>query len=90
MNNGKATYNYGKWPRLWRANAGKAHQSGLLVEGKLVVIDRFRPESARNAAKKSLGPMSGGQLAPLIANLKRLPKRKTMTVPVVRYAKEVA
>jgi hypothetical protein len=32
----------------------------------------------------------GRQLATLIHNLRRLPKRKTITVPVVRYAKEVA
>jgi YgiT-type zinc finger domain-containing protein len=76
--------------RLRRAGEGEKNQSVLWLEGKLIVVESVPAGVCPQCGEKIVVADFGRQLATLIQNLKRLPKRKTMTVPVVRYAKEVA
>jgi YgiT-type zinc finger domain-containing protein len=76
--------------RLRRAGEGEKNQSVLWLEGKLIVVESVPAGVCPQCGEKIVKANVGRQLATLIQNLKRLPKRKTMTVPVVRYAKKVA
>lgn len=60
------------------------------LKGKLVVIESVPAGVCPQCGEKIVKADVGRQLATLIQNLGRLPKGKTMNVPVVRYAREVA
>jgi YgiT-type zinc finger domain-containing protein len=60
------------------------------LKGKLIVIESVPTGVCPQCGEKIVKADVGRQLTSLIQNLNRLPKRKTMTVPVVRFAKEVA
>jgi YgiT-type zinc finger domain-containing protein len=60
------------------------------IKGKLFVIESVPAGVCPQCGEKIVKADVGRELATLIQNLRRLPKRKTITVPVVRYAKNVA
>jgi YgiT-type zinc finger domain-containing protein len=90
MNNNKAAYNYGKCHVCGEQMKEKRNNQDFWVKGKLIVIESVPTGVCPQCGEKIVKAEVGRQLATLIANLKRLPKRRTLTVPVVRYAKEVA
>ena len=90
MNNNKKNYDYGKCHVCGEQMQEKRIKQDFWLKGKLVVIESVPTGVCPQCGEKVVKADVGRQLATLIANLKRLPKRKTMTVPVVRYAKEVA
>lgn len=90
MNNNKAAYNYGKCHVCGEQMKEKRINQDLWVKGKLIVIESVPAGVCPQCGEKIVKADVGRQLAALIANLKRLPRRRTITVPVVRYAKEVA
>jgi YgiT-type zinc finger domain-containing protein len=90
MNNNKAAYNYGKCHVCGEQMKEKKINQDLWVKGKLIVIESVRAGVCPQCGEKIVKADVGRQLITLIANLKRLPKRRTIAVPVVRYAKEVA
>jgi YgiT-type zinc finger domain-containing protein len=82
-------------------NDGKCHVCGeqmqekrinqdFWLKGEVVVIESVPAGVCPQCGKKIVKAEVRRQLATLIANIKRLPRRRTITVPVVRYAKEVA
>lgn len=60
------------------------------LKGKLIVIESVPAGVCPQCGEKIVKADVGRQLASLIQNVKRLPKQKTMSVPVVRYARKVA
>ena len=90
MNNNKAAYNYGKCHVCGEQMKEKRINQDFWVKGKLIVIESVPTGVCPQCGEKIVRADVGRQLAALIANLKRLPKRRALTVPVVRYAKEVA
>ena len=98
MSNNKAAYNYGKchvcgeqmretkvnhsfWVRSPRVSKGAA---------RLVVIESVPTGVCPQCGEKVVKADVGRQLANLLANLRRVSKRKTLTVPVINFAKEAA
>lgn len=60
------------------------------LKGKLIVVESIPAGVCPQCGEKIVKADVGRQLATLIQNLKHLPKQKTITVPVVRYANKVA
>ncbi|MDQ1638111.1 MAG: hypothetical protein QOF62_1450 [Pyrinomonadaceae bacterium] len=60
------------------------------LKGKLIVIESVPAGVCAQCGEKIVKAEVGRQLATLIANLRRLPKKRTISVPVLKYAKEVA
>jgi YgiT-type zinc finger domain-containing protein len=90
MNNNKAAYNYGKCHVCGEQMKEKRINQDLWVKGKLIVIESVPAGVCPQCGEKIVKADVGRQLITLIANVKRLPKRRTIAVPVIRYAKKVA
>jgi YgiT-type zinc finger domain-containing protein len=90
MNNNKKKYDYGKCHVCGELMHEKRINQDFWLKGKLIVIESVPAGVCPQCGEKVVKGAVGRQLATLIQNLKRLPKRKTISVPVVRYAKEVA
>ena len=89
MNNNKRDYDYGKCHVCGEQMQQKRINQDFWLKGKLIVIESVPAGVCPQCGEKIVKADVGRQLAALIQNLRRLPKRKTITVPVVRYAKEV-
>lgn len=90
MNNNKPTYDYGRCQVCGEQMQEKRINQDFWLKGKLIVIESVPVGVCPQCGEKIVKADVGRQLATLIENLRRLPKRRTMSVPVIRYAKEVA
>ena len=90
MNNNKKKYDYGKCHVCGEQMQEKRINQDFWLKGKLIVIESVPAGVCPQCGEKVVKGDVGRHLASLIQNLKRLPKRKTISVPVLRYAKEVA
>lgn len=90
MSNNKAAYNYGKCHVCGEQMQEKKINQDLWVKGRLIVIESVPTGVCPQCGEKIVKADVGRQLAALIMNLKRLPRHRTIAVPVVRYVKEVA
>jgi YgiT-type zinc finger domain-containing protein len=90
MGNNKSSYDYGKCHVCGKQMKEERITQHFWLKGKLIVIESVPAGVCPQCGEKTVKSDVGRQLATLIQNLKSLPKRKTITVQVVRYAKEVA
>lgn len=90
MNNNKAAYNYGKCHVCGEQMKEKRINQDFWLKGKLIVVESVPAGVCPQCGEKTVRADVGRQLAALILNRKRLPRRRTIAVPVVRYAKGVA
>ena len=90
MNNHKQKYDYGKCHVCGEQMEEKRINQDFWLKGKLVVVESVPAGVCPQCGEKTVKADVGRELASLIQNRKRLPKRKTISVPVLRYAKKVA
>jgi YgiT-type zinc finger domain-containing protein len=90
MRSSKSTYNYGKCHVCGEQMEAKEINQDFWIKGKLIVIESVPAGVCPQCGEKVVKADVGRQLAFLIQNRRRLPQQKTISVPVVRYAKEVA
>jgi len=89
MNN-NVTYQYGKCHVCGEQMEEKVINQDFWLKGKLVVIESVPAGVCPQCGEKVVRADVGRQLGSLVANFRRIRRRRTMTVPVIRYAKEVA
>jgi YgiT-type zinc finger domain-containing protein len=90
MKNHTHSYDYGKCHVCGEQMEEKRINQDFWLKGKLVVIESVPAGVCPQCGEKTVKADVGRELASLIQNRKRLPKRKTISVPVLRYAKKVA
>lgn len=90
MNNKKKNYDYGKCHVCGERMQEKLISQDFWLKGKLVVIESVPAGVCPQCGEKVVKADVGREVASLIQNHKRQPKRRTLTVPVLRYAKKVA
>lgn len=90
MSINKSTYDYGQCHVCGEQMKEKRIHQDFWIKGKLIVVESVPAGVCPQCGEKIVKADAGRQLAVLIHDLTRLPKRRTITVPVVRYAKEVA
>ena len=90
MRNQKSTYDYGKCHVCGELMEEKKIKQDFWLKGKLIVIESVPAGVCPQCGEKVVKADVGRQLASLIQNRSRLTKKKTISVPVVRYEKEVA
>jgi YgiT-type zinc finger domain-containing protein len=90
MNNNKAPYDYGKFHVCGEQMREKKINQDFWLKGKLIVIESVPAGVCPQCGEKIVKADVGRELATLIGNIRRMPKRRTISVPVIRYAKEVA
>jgi YgiT-type zinc finger domain-containing protein len=90
MNNNKTKYDYGKCHVCGEQIKEKRIKQDFWIKGDLIVIEEVPAGVCPQCGEKVVKADVGRQLATLIENFKRSRKAKTISVPVLRYAKEVA
>ena len=90
MNNNKVRYDYGKCQICGEQMQEKRINQDFWLKGKLIVIESVPAGVCPQCGEKIVKADVGRQLASLIANVRYLPRKKTINVPVVKYVKEVA
>jgi YgiT-type zinc finger domain-containing protein len=90
MSNNKSTYDYGKCHVCGEQMKEKSINQDFWLKGKLVVIESVPAGVCPQCGEKIVKADVGRHVAALLQNFSRVPKRKTLAVPVVRYVKEVA
>jgi YgiT-type zinc finger domain-containing protein len=90
MTNDTPTHDYGKCPVCCRQMQEKKINQDFWLKGKLIVIESVPAGVCPQCGEKIVKADVGRKLAALIANLKSLPRKRTISVPVLKYAKEVA
>ena len=90
MNNNKKNYNYGNCHVCGEQMQEKRINQDFWLKGKLVVIESVPAGVCPQCGEKIVKADVGRQLANLIGKFSRLPKQKTMVVPVIKYAREAA
>jgi YgiT-type zinc finger domain-containing protein len=90
VNKHNAAYDYGKCHVCGEQMREKRINQEFWLKGKLVVIESVPAGVCPQCGEKIVKADVGRQLAMLIGNLRRVPKRRTISVPVIQFAKEVA
>jgi YgiT-type zinc finger domain-containing protein len=90
MNNNKKKYNYGKCHVCGEQMQERKVSQDFWVKNKLVIIESVPAGVCPQCGERVVRAEVGRQLANLIGNLSRVAKRKTITVPVIKYAREAA
>ncbi len=90
MTNNKAPYDYGNCHVCGEQMQEKTINQDFWLKGKLIVIESVPAGVCPQCGEKVVKADVGRELATLIGNIRRVPKRKTMAVPVIRYVEEVA
>ena len=90
MSTNKPTYDYGKCHVCAEQMEAKIVSQDFWLKGKLIVIESVPAGVCPQCGEKFVTAEVGRELATLIGDLRRIPKRRTMSVPVIRYEKEVA
>jgi len=82
--------NYGKCYVCGEQMLAKRISQDFWLKGKLLVIESVPAGVCPQCGEKIVNADVWRQLATLIGNLRRVPKRRTISVPVIQFAKEVA
>ncbi|MCI0490536.1 MAG: YgiT-type zinc finger protein [Blastocatellia bacterium] len=90
MNNSEPIYNYGRCHVCGEMMEEKQIKQDFRIKGKLVVIEDVPAGVCPQCGEKVVKADVGRQIAALLENPDRLRKARTMKVPVIRFAKEVA
>ena len=89
MNNNRK-YDYGWCNVCGERMEEKRIKQDFWIKGKLMVIEEVPAGVCPQCGEKVVKADVGRQIATLIENARRLRKAKTISVPLIRYAKEVA
>ncbi len=90
MNDGRTKYDYGKCHVCGERMEERLIKQDFWLKSSLVVIEGVPAGVCPQCGEKVVRADVGRQLATLVGNFKRARRAKTITVPVLRYAKKVA
>jgi len=83
-------YDYGKCHVCGGKMEAKAIRQDCWIKGKLIVVEKIPAGVCSRCGEKIVRADIGRKLAEVVTRKKGLKKVRTMTVPVVRLADEVA
>ncbi|HMH44352.1 MAG TPA: YgiT-type zinc finger protein [Pyrinomonadaceae bacterium] len=86
----KRHYDYGKCHVCGEQMREKRISQDFWLKGKLIVIESVPAGVCPQCGEKIVKADVGRQLATIIGNVPNSRTRKTITVPVIKYAKEAA
>ncbi len=90
MSDNKMKYDYGQCHVCGERMEEKRIRQDFWIKGKLIVIEGVPAGVCPQCGEKVVKADVGRQLAALTGKPERLRKSRTISVPVIRYAKEVA
>lgn len=83
-------YDYGKCHVCGERMEEQYIKQDFWVKGKLIVIDRVPAGVCPQCGEKVVRADVGQSVAALLTDLKRMRRAATMTVPVIRFVRDVA
>lgn len=83
-------YNYGKCHICGERMEERKIKQDFWIRGKLIVIEGVPAGVCPQCGEKVVKADVGRQIAALTENAKQWRKARTMNIPVIRFAKEVA
>ena len=83
-------YDYGKCHICGERMEEKYVKQDLWIKGKLIVFEGVPAGVCPQCGEKVVKAEVGQSIAALLGELKRLRKKRTMTVPVIRCPRDVA
>ena len=86
MNNNRKQYDYGKCHVCGEQMQERRITQDFWLKGKLIVIESVPAGVCPQCGEKIVKADVGRQVLNLIGNLRRARNRKTITVPVIKYA----
>jgi YgiT-type zinc finger domain-containing protein len=90
MNHKKPIYDYGRCHVCGEQMEEQRINQDFWLKGKLIVIESVPAGVCPQCGEKIVRADVGRELATLIANLGNRSKKRTISVPVLKYVKEVA
>jgi YgiT-type zinc finger domain-containing protein len=90
LDNAMTKYNYGKCHVCGEQMKEKRINQDFWIKGRLIVIEDVPTGVCPQCGEKVVKAEVGRQIASLTENAKRWRKARIMSVPVIRFAKEVA
>jgi YgiT-type zinc finger domain-containing protein len=90
MKNHKSSYEYGHCHICGGKMREKQIKQEFWIKGKLIVIEDVPAGVCSLCGEKVVKAEVGRQIAALIEDSKRRRKTRTMSVPVVRFSKQIA
>jgi YgiT-type zinc finger domain-containing protein len=83
-------YDYGECHICGQRMQEKRIKQDLWIKGKLIVIEEVPAGVCPQCGEKVVNADVGQSIAALLRDVRRLRQARTMTVPVIRFAREVA
>ena len=83
-------YDYGECHICGARMEAKGINQGFWIKGKLIVIEDVPAGVCPQCGEKVVKADVGRRISALIEDSKRLRKARTISVPVMRFAKEIA
>jgi len=83
-------YNYGKCHVCGGKMEPKQIRQDFWIKGRLIVVEKVPAGACAQCGEKVVMANVGRKLAEVISSRKSFRKSRTMTVPVLRFAEEVA
>ena len=90
MKGEKSRYDYGGCHICGERMEEKRSTQEFWIKGKLIVVEDVPAGVCPKCGEKVVKANVGRSVAALIEDSKRLRKARTMSVPVIRFAKEIA
>jgi len=90
MKNHKSSYGYGDCHICGGKMREKRVKQEFWIKGKLIVIEDVPAGVCSQCGEKVVKAEVGRQIAALIEDSKRLRKARTISVPVINFAKQIA
>jgi YgiT-type zinc finger domain-containing protein len=90
MKRDRAMYDYGECHICGGRMEERRVKQEFWIKGKLIVIEDVPAGVCPQCGEKVVKADVGRRIAALIEDSKRLRKARTMSVPVIRFAKEIA
>ncbi|MDT5122648.1 MAG: hypothetical protein QOC96_2130 [Acidobacteriota bacterium] len=86
----KKKYHYGKCHICGEQMEERRIKQDFWIKGKLIIIEDVPAGVCPQCGEKIVKADVGRQIATLTGNVRHWRKSRTMSVPVIRFAKEVA
>jgi len=83
-------YDYGECHVCGKQMQERYVRQDFWIRGKLIVIERVPAGVCPQCGERVVKADVGARLADLLESSKRLRKARTISVPVIRFAKEIA
>ena len=90
MKREKSSYNYGECHVCGERMEARLIKQGFWIKDKLILVEDIPAGVCTQCGEKVVNADVGQRIAVLMGDTKRLREARTMSIPVIRFAREAA